>query len=241
MSSVYFISDAHLGLGSKEAEQKKEHRLAAFIDSIIKDAEQLFIVGDLFDAWFEYRSVIPKGFHRIITKLEDCTRSGIRVHYLAGNHDYWMRDFFREEIGINIYRNAFEVLIQGKKIFVHHGDGLSANDTGYKILKSIFRNPVSIWLYSWLHPDLGMRFARFSSKKSRKYTANKHYGEEDGMKKFASAKIREGYDIIVMGHRHRPACEQIGKGLYINLGDWITHNSYAVMKNGNISLKQWEM
>ena len=240
MPNVYFISDAHLGLGSREEEREKESRLIAFIDSIQKDASQLFIVGDLFDAWFEYRTVILKGLHRILAKLDECTERGITVHYLAGNHDFWMKDFFHDELGMMTYHGPFETVIDGKKIFIHHGDGLSNKDTGYKILKKILDNRLSIWLFTWIHPDIGVALARNSSRKSRQHTSVKSYGEEDGMLAFARTKIEEGFDIVIMGHRHSPVCTGIGRGLYINLGDWIEHNTYAELSGGRIELKQWK-
>ena len=239
MSKLYFISDAHLGLGPKNIEHEKEQHLILFLNHIKKDASQLFIVGDLFDAWFEYRTVIPKGFHRLFTALEDLVRQGITIHYLAGNHDYWIRDFFRDDLGMKTYHEAFDITVDGKKIFIHHGDGFAHNDTGYKILRKILRNPVNIWLYSWVHPDIGIALASTSSKRSRDYTATKEYGEEDGMMKYAAKKIEDGYHIVVMGHRHIPLCKQIGAGTYINLGDWITHYSYAEFDNGSIALRYW--
>ena len=239
MSVVYFISDAHLGLGSKEEEREKENRLIEFLDFIQSDASTLFIVGDLFDAWIEYRTVIPKGFHRLLAKLDELVQKGIQVCYLAGNHDFWMRDYFRDELGVRIFRDAFDVTIDGKKIFLHHGDGLSDNDIGYKILKKILRNRFNIWLYSWIHPDLGIALARSSSKKSRDYTSSKAGLEDNGMLALAQRKITEGFDLVIMGHRHEPILKGIGNGLYINLGDWITHNTYARMENGKVDLKTW--
>jgi len=240
MGKVYFISDAHLGLGNRKEEREKEERLMAFLDQVKKDASQIFIVGDLFDAWIEYRTVIPKGFHRILAKLDELVSAGITVHYLVGNHDCWVRDYFREEIGIQTHTSEFEILLNGKKVFLHHGDGLSSKDTGYKILKKIVRNRFAIWLYSWLHPDLGIRLARSSSKTSRQYTAGKHYGEEDGMLNFAKGKIESGYDIVIMGHHHKPVYEQIGNGIYLNLGDWISSNTYAELDGVQIALKEWK-
>jgi UDP-2,3-diacylglucosamine hydrolase len=240
MGTIYFISDAHLGLGQRQQERDKENRLLKFLDHIKSDAEQLFIIGDLFDAWFEYRTVIPKGFHRILAKLDDLTQSGITVHFHPGNHDCWIRDYFRDEIGMIIHTEPFETVIHNKKIFIHHGDGLANNDVGYTILKKIVRNPISIWLYSWLHPDIGLRIARSSSKTSRQYTAQKHYGEEDGMRKFAQKKIDEGYDIVIMGHRHEPVTLQVRNGVYINLGDWISHCTYAALDARQITLNTWE-
>ena len=240
MSRAFFISDAHLGLDSKEREAEKERRLLLFLEHVKKHGTHLFIVGDLFDAWFEYRTVIPKGFHRVLTALEDLTRNKIEVHYLAGNHDFWMKNFFRDELGITTYFKPFSVMIDGKKFYIHHGDGLAGRDIGYRILKIILRNPFSIWLYTWLHPDIGIALAKLSSKKSRHYTSEKNYGSNDGLQQFAARKIAEGSDYVIMGHRHQPAEVQIGEGRYINLGDWITFFTYAEFANGNLSLKTWE-
>jgi len=240
MGKAYFISDVHLGLESRDREKAKEDRLLNFLDHVQIDASYLFIVGDLFDAWFEYRTVIPKGFHRLFTKLEDLTRKGVAIYYLAGNHDYWIRNFFSDELGMKTFHDAFDIMVNGKKIFIHHGDGLAQNDTGYRLLKIILRNRLSIWLYSWLHPDIGVALAKSSSKKSRNYTQTKDYGDSDGMMQFAKQKIDEGYDIVIMGHRHKPTSEKIGRGTYINLGDWITHNTYAEMADEEITLRYWK-
>ncbi len=239
MKKFYFISDAHLGLGPRDVEKAKETRLIEFLRGIRADAAELFIVGDLFDAWFEYRTVIPKGYHRLFSALEELTQQGVVVHYLVGNHDFWIRDYFRDELGMKTYRDAFTINACGKKIFIHHGDGVANNDTGYKILKKVLRNPLSVWLYTWVHPDIGVSLARSSSKKSRHYTSQKEYGEEDGMQTFARKKIEEGYDIVIMGHRHRPLLKELGRGTYINLGDWITHFTYAELSDSGIALKQW--
>lgn len=238
--TAYFFSDVHLGLSSREEEQIKEARLIAFLDSVMVDATHLFIVGDLFDAWFEYKTVVPKGFHRTLTKLEDIVRKGITVHYLAGNHDYWMGKFFSEDLGMKVYHDPFDITLDGKKIYVHHGDGLALHDTGYRILKVILRNRVLIKLYTMLHPDLGLSLAKSSSKKSRHYTSSKDYGESDGMTIFAQQKIKEGFDAVIMGHRHHPSFQTIGNGIYINLGDWITHFTYAKLVNGEFEFKRWE-
>src|SRR5512143_1528982 len=134
MGKVYFISDAHLGLGPKDEERAKESRLIEWFEHVRPDASQIFILGDLFDAWFEYRTVMPKGFHRILTKLEDLTRKGMIIHYLVGNHDCWIRNYFRDELGIRTHADAFGTEINGRRIYLHHGDGLAKNDAGYRIL-----------------------------------------------------------------------------------------------------------
>ena len=240
MATLYFISDAHLGLDSPAVEKDKETRLISFLSHIERDATELFIVGDLFDAWFEYRTVMPKGFYRLFTKFDEMIRKGIIIHYLAGNHDYWIRDFFRDELGMKTYHDPFEITSNGWKIYLHHGDGVLKGDTGYRILKKILRNRMNIWLYSWLHPDIGLPLAHSSSKKSRHYTAEKDYGEGDGMRSFAKHKIEEGSDVVIMGHSHQPLLSKIGNGTYINLGDWITHYTYAEISEGKIQLKEWK-
>ena len=239
MSKVYFISDVHLGLESRERERAKEERLLAFLNRTMADASQLFIVGDLFDTWIEYRTVIPKGFHRVLAKLDDIAHNGTAVHYLTGNHDFWIRDYFRDELGITTHTDPFPVTIDGKKVFIHHGDGLAPNDAGYRILRKVLRNRLNRWLYSWIHPDIGISLARGSSKKSRGYTAQKDYGEQDGMQRYAERKIAEGFDIVVMGHLHEPVYQVLGSSVYINLGDWITYNTFAEMSDGRIELKTW--
>ena len=237
--ATYFISDVHLGLGSRDAEKQKETRLLAFLKEILPSTERLFIVGDLFDFWFEYRTVIPKGFHRTLSALQEFTDGGIPVEYLAGNHDFWMEDFFPKELGIQVHPDPYEVAVDGKRIFLHHGDGLAEKDLGYRVLKPVLRNRLAMHLYRWLHPDLGVPLARGSSRTSRSYTSNKNYGEQEAMADFAATKIREGVDIVIMGHRHEPVQLNIGKGVYINLGDWIAHHTFAELKDGSIALRTW--
>ena len=236
---VYFISDVHLGLGSREEEKEKETRLLSFLQSVISSARELYILGDLFDFWFEYKTVIPKGFHRTLATIQEYTDRGIPVHYLTGNHDFWMGDFFAAELSVSIHREPFETVIDGKRVFFHHGDGLATKDVGYRMIKPVLRNRINIWLYRWLHPDIGVPLARGSSRSSRRYTGQKDYGETDGMIEFAGRKIGEGADFVVMGHRHQPCFKAIGNGVYVNLGDWITTSSYAVMNGGTMKLEQW--
>jgi UDP-2,3-diacylglucosamine hydrolase len=237
--AAYFFSDVHLGLESPETEKQKENRLLGFLKSILPTSDHLFIVGDLFDFWFEYKTVIPKGFHRTLAALQEFTDRGVKVHYLAGNHDFWMGDFFRTELGMELHFDPFEITVAGKRIFFHHGDGLAKNDTGYKLIKPVLRNRFNIRLYRWLHPDIGVRLARGSSRSSREYTSNKHYGEEEGMIECAREHIGRGIDIVMMGHRHKPRTVHIDHGIYLNLGDWITYDTYAELSNGTVELKVW--
>jgi len=237
--SVYFFSDVHLGLGSGEEERRKEDRLLGFLRTVLPQCRELFILGDLFDFWFEYRTVIPRGFHRTLSALQEYTDNAIPVRYLTGNHDFWMADFFETELGVTLYREPFECVVDGKRLFLHHGDGLAQRDTGYRMIKPLLRNRFNIWLYRWLHPDLGVPLARGSSRSSRRYTGQKDYGETDGMVDFAQRKINEGYDYVVMGHRHHPCFMAMGRGAYVNLGDWISAHTYAVMNNGTMKLERW--
>lgn len=238
--TAYFFSDVHLGLGSPQIEKQKEDRLLGFLRSILPSSDHLFILGDLFDFWFEYKTVIPKGFHRTLAALQEFADRGVKVHYLAGNHDFWMGDFFHNELGMELHFEPFETTVAGKRIFFHHGDGLAENDTGYKLIKPVLRNKLNIRLYRWLHPDLGVKLARGSSRTSRAYTANKHYGEEEGMIRYARTRIENGADIVMMGHRHKPTVVPINHGMYVNLGDWISYNTYAVLQNGDLHLRVWD-
>ncbi|MBS4027860.1 MAG: UDP-2,3-diacylglucosamine diphosphatase [Ignavibacteriales bacterium] len=241
MSKIFFISDVHLGLGNKQEEEQKRENLFSFLDYVLLNGNELFILGDLFDVWFEYKQVIPKGHHRILTKLEDLTRKKIVVHYLLGNHDYWNEDYFEKELGVKVYHEPFEKTIDGKRLYFHHGDGLAQNDTGYLILKKILRNPFIISLYKKiLHPDFGITLATSSSHKSRNYTSHKHYGEQDGMLLFAKEKFREGLDVVMMGHNHEPKLVEENGKLYVNLGDWISHFTYGELKNGKFEMKVWK-
>jgi len=240
MKSIFFISDVHLGLHDRGREKEKEERLLSFLSHVEEHGEQLFIVGDLFDYWFEYKYVIPRGYHHTISKLARLVEKGIAVHYVAGNHDFWLKDFFPNDLGIPVYKNPFAMMLRGKKFYFHHGDGLALKDTGYRILKKILRNKFSIFLFSIVHPGITAPIAKGTSRSSREYTANKDYGETDGMLQFATEKIKEGCDVVIMGHRHVPSSQKIGRGTYINLGDWISYSTYAEFDGNTVELKTWK-
>jgi UDP-2,3-diacylglucosamine hydrolase len=238
LRKTYFFSDAHLGIGTKEEDREKERVLIRFLDTVERDGEHLFIVGDLFDYWFEYRTVVPKGYFRLFSKLADLSEAGIKVMYLAGNHDFWLRTYFRDELGMEVYPDPIERVILGKRFYIHHGDGLLKTDTGYRILKRVLRNKINIFLFSLVHPDLAGRIARWSSQKSRQHTSKRSF-EGGDMVEFAEGKIGEGFDFVVMGHHHVPCVRNIGSGVYVNLGDWITEQTYAVFDGKRMSLKKW--
>lgn len=238
-NAYYFFSDVHLGMSSKEEEKTKEKILITFLESIRADAKEIFIVGDLFDYWIEYKNAVPKGYYKVFAKISDLIDDGIKITYLAGNHDFWKGKYFKDEFGIDINFDPIERTLDSKKFFIHHGDGLAFKDTGYKILKKVLRNPFSQFLYRWVHPDIGIRLARKTSKTSRTHTHNKDYSSKDGLQEFAKQKLNQGYDFILMGHRHFPTITKYGEGIYVNLGDWIDNFTYVKFKEGKFEFKKF--
>ena len=222
-----FISDIHLGLKSKEIEKSKEKLLVKFLKYASDNCDELFIVGDLYDYWFEYSQVYQKGFYRTLTALQDLTEKGIKVHYFIGNHDFFHKDFFEKEIGVILYHDAQQFELNERKFFIGHGDGLVKNDLGYNLLKKIFRNRFIQFLYGLLHPDFGVWIAKHTSKSSRDYTTQKDYGEEDGLFDAAKKKIDEGNEFVIFGHLHKKCFEKYKNGTYINLGSWINNPCYG--------------
>lgn len=235
----YFISDVHLGIKSDIGANEQESILLKFLDEIKKDAKELIIVGDLFDCWIEYKQVVPKGFYRFFSKIDELVKEGIKITYLSGNHDFWYGTYFKDEFGIDIIHHPISKEIEGKKFFIHHGDGLAYKDKGYKILKVILRNKVSQFFYSLLHPDLGLWLAKKSSSTSREYTKNKNYSFRDGLRDFAIKKFDDGFDYVLMGHRHFVYIYKEKNCTYANLGDWIKLFSYGEFKNGELKLKKF--
>jgi UDP-2,3-diacylglucosamine hydrolase len=234
---IYFISDIHLGLFERTKDKKREDMLLAFFDAVQNDADAVFIVGDLFDYWFEYKYVIPKYFYRTLAKLHDLRELGVQIEYLMGNHDFGHLDFFSRELGIEIHHDDIEREFNGIKFYISHGDGKAHKDTGYRILKKILRAGWANRLYRYVHPDFGIKLAATSSKTSRNYTDNKHYGDSDGLEAFAEMKINEGFDYVIMGHRHSLVNKKIGNGSYINLGDWINEPHYGAFDGKNFTLE----
>jgi len=231
-----FISDVHLGLQSKETENKKERLLVEFLNSTGAKCKELFIVGDLFDFWFEYKHVYQKGFFRTLTALQDLSETGIKVHYFIGNHDFMHRNFFADEIGVALYEKPIEVTLNGKNFFIGHGDGLVKNDYGYFVLKMIMRNKAIQKLYSLIHPDLGVGLARMTSKSSRNYTSHKDYGEVDGLFEAAKKQIDNGSDFVIFGHLHKRVHKNYSQGYYINLGSWLDKPCYGIFKQNNFEI-----
>jgi UDP-2,3-diacylglucosamine hydrolase len=239
----YFFSDVHLGLKSKEIEKQKEKRLVKFLEAIADDAREIFIVGDLFDCWIEYRRVIPKGYFNLLSILNKISESGININFLSGNHDFWLNTYLRDEVGMKTFYEPIDIVLDGKRFFIAHGDGLAKGDTGYKILKKILRSRFNQFLYSLIHPDIGLYLAQGSSKTSRSHSSEVHESSNVAMKQFGFEKIKEGFDYVIMGHFHKPQKIKVlngsGEKYYITLGDWIDNNSYGVYINGVFDLKLW--
>ncbi|MGB5288752.1 MAG: UDP-2,3-diacylglucosamine diphosphatase [Ignavibacteriaceae bacterium] len=232
MDKVYFfISDIHLGLQNKAEENEKEKKLIEFFNFAGTNCDELFIVGDLFDYWFEYKRVYQKGYYRTLSALKDLSERKIKFHYFIGNHDFLHRDFFKKEFGALMYPDSLSTELNGKRFFIAHGDGLVINDTGYNILKWVLRNKFFQWLYSLVHPDLGIAFASKTSKSSRSYTEKKDYGEIDGLFEAAKKKIDEGFDFVIFGHLHKRLLVKYKEGTYINLGSWLDRPCYGVFRN----------
>ncbi|MFH1942672.1 MAG: UDP-2,3-diacylglucosamine diphosphatase [bacterium] len=237
MSRILFISDAHLGFLKEEAEKQREKRFHEFIEYFGKSDTDLYIVGDLFDFWFEYRSVIPRRYFRVVSDLKALTERGKRVEYIIGNHDFGIDSFFEKELGIRVHRKAIIIEIDGKRLFVSHGDGLAKKDVGYRILKKILQNPFNIRLYRLLHPDAAFALALFCSKLSRNQREIKNRDEE--YIQYARERFAEGFDGVVLAHTHRPQEFRETGSTYINLGDWMEHFTYGKFENGRLSLEYW--
>ncbi len=235
---IYFLSDAHLGAEAGQKEIFKEKKLLAFLDQVKKDGNYLYILGDLFEFWFEYENVMPKMHFSILTELKELTQKGVKTIYVTGNHDFWLGDFLSKEIGIRICKESVSAEHQGKKIFIIHGDGLAKKDRGYRILKRILRNRTNIWLYRQLPPDLGIPLAKKVASISRSHTSKKEKYLEDYVN-FARGKIEEGYDAVVMGHTHYPMFRDLGKGIYMNVGDWIENFTYGKLEGGKLFLEKF--
>ena len=238
MGLTYFVSDVHLGEQTQELEKKKTERFTRFLKEVEQSADAIFFVGDLFDFWFEYKYVIPKKHFMVIHQLARMREHGVKITYLAGNHDFWLGEFFDRELGIKTVLDEWTGEIEGKGFYLFHGDGVAVKDSGYRFLKKILRNRLSIKLYRWIHPDLGIPFARFVSGSSRQYTNRVNLNDQNDYIDFARERFKEGYDYVIMGHRHNPFLYNEGDKKYINLGDWIDHFSYAIFDGEDIHLKK---
>ena len=244
---IYFISDFHLGAPDYETSLVREKRIVAFLNKIKDSASHIFILGDLFDFWYEYKKVVPKGFVRILGKLAELTDSGIIIKFFVGNHDMWMSGYFEQELNIEVFHEPHEFVFNNKNFFIGHGDGLGPGDHKYKFLKKIFRNKISQALFGALHPAAGIGLADYMSRKSRATTGKTDevfLGEsKEWLIIFSKQMLKtKHYDYFIFGHRHFPLDYKLSDtSRYINLGDWIKYNSYAVFDGITTELKYYKL
>ncbi|MCE3294848.1 MAG: hypothetical protein K0R65_562 [Crocinitomicaceae bacterium] len=242
---IYFASDFHLGAPDYERSLEREKKICDWMDEIRPDCEELFLVGDIFDFWFEYKQAIPKGFVRLQGKIASFTDAGIPVHLFTGNHDMWIFDYLPKELGVTLHREPVERNFFGKLALIGHGDGLGPGDLKYKFLKRFFASKLCQWLFARLHPNFGIGLANWSSRSSRKSTGTAdeifHGEDKEWLVIYCREKIKEKpYDLFIFGHRHLPLQIQIGeKAMYYNLGDWIKYYTYGVLSESGFELKTW--
>ncbi len=243
MSNIYFASDFHLGIPDYESSLEREKQIVSWLEQIQNDASEIYFLGDIFDFWFEYKSVVPKGFIRLLGKIAEITDAGISVHFFTGNHDMWMFDYLQKELNITIYKEPIIKEYNGKRFFIGHGDGLGPGDKGYKLIKWVFANPICQWLFARLHPNFGIGLAHYWSGKSRVATENLKFLGEDKEFQIIYAKerlLKEHFDYFIFGHRHIPLDIKLNENSrFINLGDWIINNSYAVFDGNELELKYY--
>ena len=250
-SKIYFASDFHLGAPSDEESRLREKRIIDWLDFIKKDAAEIYLMGDVFDFWFEYKHVIPKGYVRFLGKLAELTDAGIKLTFFKGNHDMWMFGYLKEQLGATIIADELIIERNGKHFYLHHGDGLGPGDASYKFLKKIFRSNFCQWLFARLHPNLGIGLARRWSKKSRISNGNDELfeGEDkewlavyvDEYLKKSKTSQEDVIDYFIFGHRHLPLSIPIQDSLYINLGEWMNYDTYAVFDGEKLELKTFRL
>ena len=238
---IYFASDFHLGSPNLNESKIREKKIISWLDSIEKDAKALYLLGDIFDFWFEYNKVVPKGFVRLLAKLAEFTDKGIDIHYIVGNHDMWMCDYLEQEIGLKLHFKELIIKEDNKLIFLGHGDGLGKGDYTYKILKKVFSSSICKWLFSRLHPNFGITLGQKWSNKSRSKQKNLVNEDEEILVGYCKEQQQQNpVDYYIFGHRHIPLNIKIDeRANYINLGDWIHHYSYAVYSDQKLELKKF--
>jgi UDP-2,3-diacylglucosamine hydrolase len=250
MKKTYFASDFHLGVNARLTSIERERQIVRWLDYVSADAEAIYLVGDIFDYWFEYNKVIPKGFTRLLGKLAELRDASLPIYFFTGNHDMWMFRYFSDEMGIPIYRDPIIREINGKQFFIGHGDGLGPGDYGYKFIKRVFANPINQWLFERIHPNLGVGMMKYFSSKSREgqdpSVEHTFLGpENEWLISFANEKINTDLpqiDYFIFGHRHLAIdwTLQNGKSRYINLGEWLHSNTFAVYDSQGLTIKTYE-
>lgn len=250
-SKVYFASDFHFGIPDHTRSLEREKILITWLNQIKDDAAALYLMGDIFDFWFEYKTVVPKGFVRLLGKLAELSDAGLPVHLFRGNHDVWAFDYLEKEVGLSLHRDPEVITLQGKKLYLNHGDGYGPGDHGYKFIKKVFANRVNQWFFRWLHPDIGTRLGLYFSRRSRianiAREGKKEYSQDPEKERLISyckdyLVQQPDIDYFILGHRHLPLDLALTeKSRCIILGDWITNFSYGVLEGGELRLKFFEL
>jgi UDP-2,3-diacylglucosamine hydrolase len=242
---IYFLSDFHLGVPDAATSLQREKLIVQFLDTIKEDAHTIFLVGDMFDFWFEYRKVVPKGHVRLLGKLAELSDAGVQLHFFVGNHDMWVKNYFQQELNMPVYFKPQVFTFNNTSFYIAHGDGLGPGDHGYKMMKKVFRSPVCQWLFSVLPPAIGVGLAHYFSGKSRggpAHSEEKFLGEEKEWLLIYSREIlqKEKHHFFVFGHRHLPIDYRLTtESRYINLGEWMNFCTYAVFDGTDMELKSF--
>jgi len=242
---IYFASDFHLGVPNKAESKARENKIVRWLSEIEEDAAAIFILGDIFDFWFEYKYTVPKGYIKFLGKLAFIREKGIPVYFFTGNHDMWMFDYFPTELDIPVFYTSQQFEVNETRFFVGHGDGLGPGDHFYKIIKKVFANKLCQRAFSLIPSYVGMGIANFWSRKSRISNIKKDdvfLNEKEWLYQFCKEnECRTNYHFYIFGHRHLPLRMRINQqSEYINLGEWVNFYTYAVFDGKKIDLKEFE-
>ncbi|MES2558514.1 MAG: UDP-2,3-diacylglucosamine diphosphatase [Bacteroidota bacterium] len=245
-NKIYFASDFHLGVPDHASSLEREKRVVRWLDEVSKDASDIYLVGDLFDFWFEFKAVVPKGFTRLLGKMSEISDKGINLHVFHGNHDLWMFGYFEQEIGCKVYPKPVTVELLGKKFHIAHGDGLGPGQTFFKFILGIYRNYFFQRLFAFFHPNIGITVANWFSHRSKQqtFTEDQVYlgDDKEYLMLYAKEQVKQDdtIDYVILGHRHLPFDKKMGETHVINLGDWMRYNTYVVYDGKTVELKTYE-
>lgn len=234
-----FISDCHLGGGPREAAKARQQRLVSFLEQEAIRARSLYMLGDIFDFWFEYRQAVPRRHFHVISTLRQLGRAGVDLHFIGGNHDWWAGSFLRDEIGCEVHYKPVEMVIQNRRLLLAHGDGMTARERGYRALRAVLRNPVTIGAYRLLHPDLGFGIADLVSKFSRATNDESQFDAERLCNDLAEPFFAAGVEAVLIGHYHHPTHIWRGSHEFLILGDWLNNNTFTVLEDSIFSIRRW--
>ena len=232
---AYFVSDLHLGAQNIHAIPDRELFFCNFLQKLASRASDLFILGDLFEFWMEYSHFIPKSYFKVLAGLYELSRQGVKIHYLSGNHDFNLGHFF-QKIGVHTHHHPFTITLQGKSLFLLHGDGMAKSDWKYRFVKKILVHPISNWCFKLIHPDWGMKLAKLVGKASRGRLAYCQYNEYQDR---GVQLLKKDVDIVMHGHTHSAFIKKVNGGIYVNAGNWFESMHYVEMDEGNCTIRTY--